>query len=131
MTESPVEETIGWWLLSEAATAWSDAPKDPDNLRRMLKVAHEACVDYGPYVRGVDPETGARVWVDWTPELTPDGVPERFREAQLLQAKAQWAFERTGGGDYIGPDGTQVRTYPMGWQVKNLLRPDDGEPVIG
>ncbi|MGN7705049.1 hypothetical protein [Cellulosimicrobium sp. 22601] len=119
MSEPPVEVAVGWWLPSEAATAWPDqgGPEDEADLIRLLQVAYELCLEYQE------------------PPVDEDGdplpVPERFREAQLLQARAQWTFERTGGGDMIGPDGTQVRVYPMGWQVKNLLRPDDGVPVIG
>lgn len=137
MSEPTEEVPVGWWLPTEAAAAWPDqsSPEDAADLTRMLQVAYEACTGYGPSVIQVDEagvpvvdEWGDPVWVRWTEDLA---VPERFREAQLLQAKAQWSFERTGGGDYIGPDGTQVRTYPMGWQVKALLRPDTGEPVIG
>jgi hypothetical protein len=118
-------DDVGWWLLSDAAAAWPDqsAPEDEVTLTRMLKVAYGLVV---AYVLG-DLEA-AGLPADWT---IVDPVTETIREAQLLQARAQWAFERTGGGDMIGPDGTQIRVYPMGWQVKNLIRPDDGVPVIG
>lgn len=138
MSEPTEEVPVGWWLPSEAAAAWPDQsrPEDADDLTRMLQVAYEACVGYGPLVVQLDDagapvldEWGDPVWVRWTDAYLP--LPARLPEAQLLQAKAQWSFERAGGGDYIGPDGTQVRTYPMGWQVKNLLRPDTGEPIIG
>lgn len=121
-----------WWTIPDAEAAWPDqaGPEDDESLARYLDVAYEQAVAYGPYV--YDDVEG--VWIDWdsvSTEPPHSPVPERFRQAQLLQARAVWAFERTGGGDMIGPDGMQVRTYPMGWQVKNLLRPDTGEPVIG
>lgn len=114
-----------WWTPEEAAEAWPDqsAPDDAPSLERLLEVAYDVVL---PYVQA-DLEA-AGLAEDWTPD---DPVPERIREAQLLQARAQWAFERTGGGDMIGADGMTVRVYPMGWQVKNLVRPDDGVPVIG
>lgn len=115
-----------WWTAEEAAAAWPDqsAPEDVADLERLLEVAYELVLAYTL----ADLEA-AGLAIDWNPDIGP--VPERLREAQLMQARAQWAFQRTGGGDMIGPDGTQVRVYPMGWQVKNLIRPDLGEPVIG
>lgn len=118
-------DVVGWWQLSDAANAWPDqsAPEDEASLTRLLKVAYGLVV---VYVQG-DLEA-AGLPEDWT---VIDPVTETIREAQLLQARAQWIFERAGGGDMIGADGTTIRVYPMGWQVKNLIRPDNGLPGIG
>lgn len=127
MSEPTPDQAVGWWTLSTAAAAWPDSnggPEDVEQLRRHLAVAHEQCLEYRPLVRDEASDT----WVRWTPELE---APERFRQAQLLQAKASWQAERAGVGDLIGPDGRSVRVYPLDAQVKALLRPDDGTPVIG
>lgn len=115
---------VGWWDSAQAAATWPDAGHLPTGtLERLLQVAYDQCA---PRARVYD--TAAAAWRPWT---STDPVPERLKEAQLQQAKALWSFERTGGGDYIGPDGSQVRVYPMGWQVEQLLFPDDAVGMIG
>lgn len=65
----------------------------------------------------------------FAPALTDDVVPDNYRYAQRLQTMALWNASRTAPGEPV--DGYQVRVFPMDWQVKNVLRPARGMPVIG
>lgn len=118
---------IGWWETADAAAAWPDAggPDDAD-LARLLASAYQQC---RPKARVLDAD--GQTWRKLTADDETLGVPERLKQAQLQQTIAIWSFERTGGGDFIGPDGSQVRVYPMGWQVLDLLFPDEAAGVIG
>lgn len=57
-------------------------------------------------------------------------VPERYRQAQALQARALWRSQKAGSGNTIGGDEYGVTVFPMDWTVKALLRPP-GKPVVG
>jgi len=58
-----------------------------------------------------------------------EDVPENYRLAQALQARALYRSGIAGSGDQIGPDGLTVTVFPMDWTVKRLLRPET-VPVI-
>jgi hypothetical protein len=94
-----------WVTVDQAREDWPDAPKSDVRLWGLLNTAREQCEEFAPAL--------------------PDGqrVPSRYREAQLMQAQALWQANKTGDGDVIGADGTTVRVYPMGWNVKAVLRP--------
>ncbi len=52
-----------------------------------------------------------------------EAVPDAYRLAQAMQARALWRAQRAGSGDAIGADGLSVTVFPMDWTVKALLRP--------
>ena len=58
-------------------------------------------------------------------------VPERYRRALVMQARALYRATLVGSGDSIGLDGISVTVFPMDWTVKNLLRPKRGVPNVG
>lgn len=101
-----------WITLEEAREAWADAPLDDADLSRFLEAAEAQCVAYMPATDEL-----------WEPEA-------RHIQALLLQARALWRSAKAGSGDTIGPDGFTVTVFPMDWNVKNLLRPKRGKPVI-
>jgi hypothetical protein len=76
--------------------------------------------------------TSARIQCEAFAPALPEGaeVPENYRFAQALQARALYRAGLAGTGDQIGADGLTVTVFPMDWQVKALLRPKRGVPVI-
>lgn len=93
-------------------TLWPDAPEDEETLVRLLTSSYETCSAFAP------------VLADGAP------VPERYKEAQVLQARAQARNAAAGPGDQVGPDGYTVTVYPMDRTIKAKLRPRSGKPVI-
>jgi len=102
-----------WADVPDVRTRWDDAPLDDDLLGAMLDAAHEQLVEYAP--------------------VLPDGaaVPARYREAEVLQVRALWqAQERDGDVLGFGESGFAVRVRPLGQDVRSLLRPRRGKPVV-
>lgn len=66
----------------------------------------------------------------FAPELAPGAdVPESWRLAQAMQARALWRSQTVGSGNSYGSELT-VTVFPMDWTVKLLLRPP-GRPRVG
>jgi hypothetical protein len=103
-----VQQEDEWITVDQAREDWPDAPSSDVRLYALLSAAREQCEAYAPRLL-----PGVR-------------VPARYREAQLMQTAALWQANKTGDGDVIGADGTTVRVYPMGWNVKAVLRPPSG-----
>ena len=76
--------------------------------------------------------TSARIQCEaFAPALAADAViPENYRLAQAMQARALYRSTTVGSGDQFGADGLTVTVFPMDWTVKNLLRPRRGLPVL-
>jgi hypothetical protein len=106
-----------WHTPGTARTEWSDAPKDDTQLAGLLTAARHQCEAFAPIAKTAD----------------PTAIPEEFRIAHLMQARAIWQAQNTAtnpAGDFEA-GGQTVRVYPMDWQVKSLLRPAVGVPGIG
>lgn len=103
---------VTWADVEDVRARWEDAPLDDDVLESMLDAAHEQCAAYAP-------------------ALAADAtVPRRYVEAEVLQVKALYQAQERDG-DVIGyGDGYAVRVRPLGQDVKSLLRPRRGVPVI-
>lgn len=102
------------WVTNEyARDRWDDANGLDDSvLEAHLASAQEECEAFAP-VLPQDAE-----------------VPERYREAVVIQARSTWQrFKGTQDGG-IGPDGYIVQTFPLDWVVRQKLRPRRGFPVI-
>lgn len=104
--------TVGWVTTEEVLSWWEDAPLDSDVLIALLQAAYELCATYAP-------------------ADVAQPVPETFRRAQYLQAKAMWESERSNAGSSIGAEDFAVPVFPMDWHVKNLLRPKRGTFNVG
>ena len=107
---------IGWVDTENPSIReeWRDVPEDPDVRERYLRAAYEQCLAFLPQKRDV------------LGNLVPDvpiTVPERFRLAQINQARALFNSVISGPNDSFGPEGQTVTVFPMDWTVKNLLRP--------
>ena len=59
-------------------------------------------------------------------------VPLTYRMAQITQAKNVYngSLVDAGTGD-IGNDTFTIRPFPLDWQVKQMVRPRRGTPVVG
>lgn len=53
-------------------------------------------------------------------------VPDNYRHAQALQARALYRSSIAGENNGIGIDGQALTVFPMDWTVKALLRPKRG-----
>ncbi|KQQ22878.1 hypothetical protein ASF48_07000 [Rathayibacter sp. Leaf299] len=106
-----VEQLSGWHSLASArASEWADAPLDDVQLWTVLEAAREQCEEFAPAYSGP--------------------VPIRYRQAQLVQARALWQSVKSNGQSQIGGEGFAVTVFPMDWSVKKLLRPLRGRPVV-
>lgn len=101
---------VGWVTTEEATQLWADAgaPKVESTLVTFLSAAYRQCSEYAPVLPVTDP---------------PTPVPENYKLAQVLQARALWTATRRDG-DVLGfDDGSAVRVRPLDSSVKALLRP--------
>lgn len=106
----------GWVIPDELvqapfASVWPDgADLDGDTAEMFLASARAQCVAFAPAPTGT--------------EDAP--VPQAYRLAQVMQARALWRSGKSGSNDQIGGDGFTVTVFPMDWTVKRLLRPQSG-----
>lgn len=101
-----------WATLDDVRKDWADAPLDDELLQRKLDAAHEQLLAYAPTL------------ADGAP------VPQRYVEAEVLQVRALWQAQERDG-DVIGyGDGFAVRVRPLNQDVKSLLRPRRGKPIV-
>lgn len=110
-----VESFAGWHTIETARELWADLPSDQVEAYNMLNGARGAVEDYDD----------GRVLTGPTV-----AVPDRFRQAQLMQARAVWNATKTGSEEQIGVDGFAVRVYPLDRNIRQLIRPRSGRPVI-
>lgn len=107
-----------WATLEDVRLRWADAPLDDELLAEMLLAAHEQLLEYAPALP-----------VPVPPEVLV--IPQRYIEAECLQVRALGQAQDRDG-DVIGfGDGFAVRVRPLGAEVRSLLRPKRGTPVIG
>lgn len=105
-----------WHDVASARDEWVDAPYDEDGgddlLTSLLASARDAVLAYGPVLED------------------ESIIPEGWRVAQLMQTRNVWNSSKASPtGDF---DGGQygLSTFPLDWQVKALIRPKRGKPVI-
>lgn len=108
---------VGWVTLDQARQAWADAPLDDEVLSALLTAAYEECVAYAPPL-ALDPVTGEPV------------VPETYRQAQMMQARATYRAYIAGAADEIGGEGFTVTVFPLDRTVRQKLRPRQGRPKV-
>jgi hypothetical protein len=119
-----------WHTVESARDQWADAPFDEDGgddtLTELLVVARGAVLAFAPTLDGTFiVEDGIIVSVD------DDTIPTAWRTAQLMQARNVWNSAKASpdagafdGGSY------GLSSFPLDWQIRQLLRPKRGKPVI-
>lgn len=100
-----------WATTTQARETWPDAPADDDVLTGLLDAAYEQVAAYAPYI-------------------VPNVIPQRYVQANVLQARELWTAARRDG-DVIGFDAYAVRVRPLSATVKALLRPPGAVPRVG
>jgi hypothetical protein len=101
---------VGWVETDTVADFWPEAEDLVDAvLVSYLQAAYEQCVAYLPAVPLPTP-------------LIMTAPPERYVQAQIMQARALYRSNVAGSGDQLA-EGQAVTVFPMDWTVKNLLRP--------
>jgi hypothetical protein len=97
---------IGWVDSEAVGDLWQDADMEaPAVVKALLTAAYEQCAEYAPVLA-----EGAE-------------VPERYRLAQIFQARALWAMQRQGAGESFNADGFSVAIYPLDARIRQMLRP--------
>lgn len=103
--------------LEQARAEWRDAPDNDVTLRRLLDVALEQVVEYGP--RHVADEIAAG-----------GPIPSRYVQAQLSQARNLLNSARMNPEGAIGGDGFSFSPFPLDWVIRQTIRPKRGKAVI-
>jgi hypothetical protein len=108
------EAVDGWLTMALTRRLWPDAPDDDVALFLLLGSARSACESYAPVL------------------AADENPPEHYLQAQLVQARSVWNLMQTGPQtvDAIGLDAYAVRVYPLDYNVRQLLRPKSGKPVM-
>lgn len=94
-----------WHNVITARMEWDGAPKPDGTLHRLLEVARDQVEAYAPSI------------ADGAP------IPERYRAAQLIQARNTWNASLTNGDGQVDAGGFVVNVRPLDWAVKQLIRP--------
>jgi hypothetical protein len=106
-----------WYTFNDAKLVWADIPTADG--QELLDLAKEQIVEYAtdaPYE-------------DW--EQPAEGIPVRWRRAQLLHARAVYTAIQSSPQDTMGGEQQSVRVYPLGWQIRSLIHPPRHIPGIG
>ncbi len=108
----------GWLTVDEARDDWREAPYDDAYLQRLLNVAAQQVVAWGPKrIRLAIESTGC--------------VPEHYLQAQLMQTRDLWNAQKTDPNGAQGAEpGFAFTPFPMDWTVKAVIRPPQAKPVV-
>jgi hypothetical protein len=109
-----------WYTVEEAQTDWLDAPHGDEDedalLQSYLDAAQEAILAFAPARYSATP--------------TPTDPTEGMRRAHLMQAQNLWNATAASPSGNFDNGSFGLSTFPLDWQVKQLVRPHRGLPVI-
>ena len=105
-----------WHTTDSARYEWADAPSDDGELDNLLDVAKSAVVAYAPALVVTEPPT--------------DDVPTSYRVAQLMQARNVWNSSNASTSGQNDGSEYGLASFPLDWQIRQILRPKRGVPVI-
>jgi hypothetical protein len=119
-----------WHTVESARDEWVDAPFDEDGgddiLTSLLLVAKNA-------VRAYAPTEGDGYTIDEDGYIVPGDptdVPDNYRMGQLMQARNIWNSSKAQPSGEFDNGSYGLSSFPLDWQVRQLLRPKQGRPVI-
>lgn len=99
-----VDPNDEWHDVISARLEWAGAPEADGTLYRLLDVARDQVEAYAPALAGKP-------------------FPERYRAAQLMQARNTWNASLSNGDQQTDVGGFVVSIRPLDWAVKQLIRP--------
>lgn len=102
-----------WHDVISARLEWAGAPEADGTLHRILDVARDQVEAYAP---DIDPAAS---------------FPERYRQAQLVQARNTFNASLTNGDQQTDVGGFVVTIRPLDWAVKQLIRPQSLTKAVG
>jgi len=122
-----------WHTVESARDQWVDAPTDDGEdedatLSELLVVAKEAVLAYAPAL-----DTSDDLIIDedgYIVNQDAEAIPESYRIAQLMQARNVWNSSKASPSGNLDNGEYGLSTFPLDWQVRQLLRPKRGRPVI-
>lgn len=107
-----------WHTIETARDQWVDAPLDDEELEELLDAAKTAVLAYAPTLPAQTVENVGGYIVPVNVD-----IPSSYRLAQLMQSRNIWNSSKASpSGDFDG-GGYGLTTFPLDWQVKQLLRP--------
>jgi hypothetical protein len=121
-----------WHTVTSARNEWADAPYDEDGgdatLTELLAVAKAAVQAFAP-----DPATSPSFIIvdDILVPVDDVTIPDGYRRAQLMQARNVWNSSRAGASGDFDDGSFGLSSFPLDWQVRQLIRPKRAVPVIG
>lgn len=115
----PFDGWAGWATPDQVMDGWADAPLDRERLHLLMASAQRTCEEYAPALPAVV--------IDGVPVVV---VPANYTLAVVMQTRA-WGEAAKRESDVIGfGDGFAIRARPLSADVKALLRPKRGTPVV-
>lgn len=95
-----------WHTLDSIRAEWPDTETIEDGpLWTLLALARDQVLAYAP------------------PLAEDAPVPDRYREAQRIQARNVWNASKVSSDGGIGADDYVIRPFPLDWHVKQIIRP--------
>jgi hypothetical protein len=123
----------GWLTDQEIVDNWPDAPESDFMLSLLNESAIAACTAFAPeidtYVQ--TPDDGLSPGEHLLIPPAPTTVPANFKHAQLIQVRNLWNASRVDPNGSTGQGDFAVTPFPLDWQVKALLRPNNPRWVVG
>ena len=110
------QDDDGWMNLDQTRGMWSGANQMTDELLwDALNLSKQQVLEFAPALADDAP------------------IPDSYRSAQWKQAKNLWNANKANpsSGDTGDPDGFSLTIYPLDWQIRQILRPKRGVPVVG
>lgn len=102
-----------WHTLDSVREEWPDAEYIDDvPLWRVLELARTQVLDFAPAL------------------VDPDIVPDRYRDAQRVQARNIWNAAKVSPDGTVGTDDFVIRPFPLDWHVKQIIRPKRGRGAV-
>jgi hypothetical protein len=111
-----------WYTVEEARTDWLDAESIADDaagnelLQSYLDAAQDAILAFAPARYSATP--------------TPTAPTEGMRRAHLMQTQNLWNATAASPSGNFDNGSFGLSAFPLDWQVKQLVRPRRGIPVI-
>lgn len=118
-----------WHTVASARNQWPDAPFDEDGgdttLTELLSIAQAAVLAFAPV-----PTEEYVIVDDVIVPADPTVIPDSYRMAQLMQARNVWNSSRASAGGDFDAGSFGITSFPLDWQIRQLIRPKQAVPRL-